>query len=144
MIGEAGASTEPAVAAARARGLPLLTGRLVPDPAAVAALGGLPIFAFAGIADPEKFFATLRAAGLAIAATQRFADHHRFSAAEAADLIAKAEQSKLALVTTEKDHARMTGDPALAALARRTRTLPVTLEFDHADAIVDLLKIVWP
>jgi len=107
----------------------------VPDPAAVAALKTRPVLAFAGIADPDKLFATLREAGIKVAATQGFPDHHRFSAAEAADLIARAERAQLTLVTTEKDLARMAGDDALAALARCVRTLPVTMAFDDAEGM---------
>jgi tetraacyldisaccharide 4'-kinase len=140
VVGEAGPPARRVIAAALARALPVLTGRLVPDAAAVAALASKRVLAFAGIADADKFFATLRVAGVTVAATQRFADHHRFDAAEAAGLIAQAEQAQLTLVTTEKDQARMTGDAALAALAARATTLPVTLEFDQADAIRDFLR----
>ncbi len=140
VIGEPGPSARTVVEAAQRADLPVLTGRLVPDPAAVAALAGPRVLAFAGIADADKFFATLREAGVAVAATQSFADHHRFSATEAADLVAKAEQSRLTLVTTEKDQARMIGDPALATLAARARTLPVTLALDKPGSLRDLLE----
>jgi tetraacyldisaccharide 4'-kinase len=140
VIGEPGPSARAFIESARHGDAPLLTGRLAPDAAAVAALQGTRVLAFAGIADAEKFFATLREAGIAVAATQRFADHHPFSAAEAAGLIAKAEQSRLTLVTTEKDQARMVGDPALAALAARAKTLPVTLALDKAGGLRDLLE----
>ena len=36
------------------------------------------VLAFAGIGDPEKFFATLAEAGVSLAATQSFPDHHRY------------------------------------------------------------------
>jgi tetraacyldisaccharide 4'-kinase len=143
VVGDAGWSARGVIAAAQAAGPPLLTGRLVPDPAAVAALAGARVLAFAGIADPDKFFATLRDAGIAVAAARRFADHHRFSATEANDLVVEAERSGLTLVTTEKDLARMTGDPALAALAARSRTLPVTLALDKAGALRDLLEALF-
>ncbi|MFD2184909.1 tetraacyldisaccharide 4'-kinase [Rhodoplanes azumiensis] len=122
----------PVVEGARRRGLPVFAGRMLPDPAAVAALRGQRLFAYAGIADPEKFFATLANAGLAPVRTAHFPDHHAFSAAEAARLIADARDEGLRLVTTEKDFLRLQGDPALAALAAASATLPVGLVLDDA------------
>ena len=49
---------------AAARGLPVFHGRLEPDAQAVAALRPHKVLAFAGIGDPEKFFATLAEAGI--------------------------------------------------------------------------------
>jgi tetraacyldisaccharide 4'-kinase len=143
VVGEAGWSARGVVTAATAAQPSLLTGRLAPDPAALAALKQARVLAFAGIADPDKFFATLRDAGIRVVATRRFADHHAFSATEAKALVAAADQSGLTLVTTEKDMARMTGDPALAVLAARARTLPVTLELDKAGALRDLLEALF-
>src|SRR5262249_11533614 len=74
MVGDVPSSLE---SAARAHGLPLFRGRLEPDPDAVAALRGRPVLAFAGIGDPEKFFATLSAAGIDVAVRRGFGDHHR-------------------------------------------------------------------
>jgi tetraacyldisaccharide 4'-kinase len=120
---------------AAARGLPVFHGRLVPDPAAVAALKGRKVLAFAGIGDPEKFFLSLAAAGIAVARRHAFGDHHRFTAEQAAELLMQAEHEGLSLLTTEKDHARMAGEPALAALAQRAHVLPVTLVVDEADEL---------
>jgi len=39
------------------------------------------------------------------------------------------------LLTTEKDHARMTGEPALAALAEAAHVLPVKLKVDDGAAL---------
>ncbi len=143
VIGEPNAEIWSLMDAARTGRCLVLTGRLVPDTAAVAALAGARVLAFAGIADPDKFFTTLRQAGIAVAGTKRFADHHPFGAREAADLVAEAERSGLTLVTTEKDQARMVGDPALAALAARARTLPVTVEIEKASDLRDLLEGVF-
>jgi tetraacyldisaccharide 4'-kinase len=67
--------------------------------------------------------------------TRSFPDHHRFSAREAADLISTAARENLALITTEKDLARMRGDPALAALEQASKALPVTLVFDDENMV---------
>ena len=75
-----GAAGEAVAAAAQARGLPVFHGRLVPDPQALAALKGRPVLAFAGIGDPEKFFATLGEAGIDVRARLSFPDHHRYRA----------------------------------------------------------------
>ena len=78
VVGEAAGAAE-AIAAAKARGKPVLHARLVPDPAAVTALAGKRVLAFAGIGDPDKFFATVAAAGIEAAQRVAFADHHRFT-----------------------------------------------------------------
>lgn len=124
---------------AAAHNLPVLHGRLVPDPAAVVALQARKVFAFAGIGDPDKFFVTVTAAGIALARRRTFADHHRYTAEEAAELIMQAEHDGLALLTTAKDRARMAGEPALAALEQRAHVLPVTLVVEEAD---ELRKLV--
>lgn len=119
--------------------LPVFHARLQPDAAAVAALHGRQVLAFAGIGDPEKFFATAAAAGIAITERRAFADHHRFSGEEAAELIMQAEHGGLALLTTEKDRARMAGEPLLAALAAKTHVLPVTMVVQEAEALRTLV-----
>jgi tetraacyldisaccharide 4'-kinase len=129
----------PLLVAARARGLPLFRGTLVPDPAAVAALSGVRVLAFAGIGDPEKFFATVAAAGIDAAVRRPFPDHHRYSAAEAAALIAEAGSGKLELLTTEKDLLRIAGDANGRELAARVRTLPVALDVVESDAFRRLM-----
>jgi tetraacyldisaccharide 4'-kinase len=127
IVGEVtGAS--PLVIAARARRLPLFHGTLEPDRAALSALAGAKVLAFAGIGDPEKFFATLAASGIEAPIRRAFADHHRYRAGEAAALISEAERGGLSLLTTEKDFARMQGDTALKELAAHARALPVSLD----------------
>ncbi len=124
---------------ARARGLPVLHGRLVPDAAAVTALKGRKVLAFAGLGNPEKFFATVAAAGIAIGARKSFADHHPYTAEEAAELVMATEHESLTLLTTEKDHVRISGDPALAALYARAQVLPVSLVVEEADELKRLV-----
>jgi tetraacyldisaccharide 4'-kinase len=139
LVGTPSGFAELAAAAARQRRLPVWTGRLVPDQAALAALAGRPVLAFAGIGHPRKFFATLEAAGIDLAQAITFPDHHAYTAAEADDLIRRAEQAGLTLVTTEKDFMRLNGTPGRTELARRTATVPVTLVFDDAAAVKSAL-----
>ncbi|MGH6771047.1 MAG: tetraacyldisaccharide 4'-kinase [Xanthobacteraceae bacterium] len=117
-------------AAAQARALPVFHARFEPDGSFIAAFGGGRALAFAGIGDPDKFFATLREAGVAVAATRGFADHHRYTRGEAQALCDAADRDGLMLVTTEKDLARMQGDAVTAELAARCHALPVTMAFE--------------
>lgn len=129
-----------AAAAVTARGRPVFRGRLAPDTSAAGALHGRKVLAFAGIGDPDKFFATAVEAGIAVAARMTFPDHHRYSGEEAANLVMQAEHDGLALLTTEKDRARMTGEPLLSALAARVHVLPVTLVVEEMDALRALVR----
>jgi tetraacyldisaccharide 4'-kinase len=132
VIGRPALGAEPAIAAGERRGLPRFDGELAPDPAVIAKLDGAKVLAFAGIADPDKFFATLEANGIAVAARLGFPDHHRFAPGEIADLLARADRERLALVTTEKDLARLAGDPQASELLARATALPVTLKVGDA------------
>ena len=123
----------PLVIAARSRALLLFRATLQPDPTAVADLVGRRVLAFAGIGDPEKFFATLGAAGIEAPVRRAFPDHHRPRAREAAALLGEAARGQLLPLTTEKDLARMQGDGALAQLRAAARALPVALEVTEAE-----------
>jgi tetraacyldisaccharide 4'-kinase len=134
-VGPIGASAQGVMVSAKARGLPVFTARLAPDASVAAKLSGRKVLAFAGIAHPKKFFATLEACGIAIGNVRSFADHHSFTARDAAELLDVAVRENLVLMTTEKDMARMRGDSALSQLAQATTVLPVTMSFDDDDAI---------
>jgi tetraacyldisaccharide 4'-kinase len=100
-----------------------------------------PLLAFAGIGRPEKFFASLEAAGATVKQSIPFPDHHRFTESDAAALLARAERDKLRLVTTEKDMARLAGAAtgALAALREKTSAFAVTLEFENSTAVAEMI-----
>jgi tetraacyldisaccharide 4'-kinase len=132
VIGRPSRGAEPAIAAAQRHNVPRFDGELAPDPAVIAKLAGAKVLAFAGIADPDKFFATLEANGVAVAARRSFPDHHRFARGDIADLLAQADRGRLALVTTEKDLARLAGDPQASELLARATALPVTLTIRDA------------
>lgn len=106
--GDGIAAADIAAAVVAAGGL-VLDARIVPDPRVVSVLRGKRVFAFAGIGNPQRFFATLEASGVEVVATRAFADHHEFTAAEVAQLVREAHTDRLALVTTEKDFVRLSG-----------------------------------
>lgn len=142
VVGSVSRAAERAIESARRRGVPLLHGDLRPAPDAVAALAGKPVLAFAGIADPDKFFATLEAHGIRAAIRKPFPDHHRYAADEMSALVDCARRNGLTPVTTEKDLARLSGDPAAADLIARSAVLPVTLRFREVPAVEAMLRKV--
>src|SRR6202021_2022484 len=81
VIGD-GVAAGPVAAAVAAQDKLVLAAHLRADDAAVAALRGKRVLAFAGIGDPQRFFRTLRANGIEIARERIFADHHPFSESE--------------------------------------------------------------
>jgi tetraacyldisaccharide 4'-kinase len=119
--------------------IPIFRASLAPDADCITALGRGRVLAFAGIGDPEKFFATLRNAGIAVAATRTFADHHRYTRREGQDLCAQADREGLILITTEKDAVRMQGDEEMAQLATCMKVLPATLKLAEEAAFMRLL-----
>jgi tetraacyldisaccharide 4'-kinase len=54
-------------------------------------------------------------------------------------LLERAQAQNLLLLTTEKDHARLAGDPQLAGLAKRTAALPVRLVIEEEAWLCHLL-----
>ncbi|MFH7319041.1 tetraacyldisaccharide 4'-kinase [Desulfurivibrio sp. D14AmB] len=81
---------------------------------------GKPWFGFAGIAQPGSFQETLQRANFLVTGFRSFADHHPYTAADMAELIAAARQRRAGgLITTEKDLVKLqplAGDYPLLAL----------------------------
>jgi tetraacyldisaccharide 4'-kinase len=81
-------------------------------------LTGRRTFAFAGLADNEQFFASLRANGLNVIGTRSFRDHHRYTAADIASIKASAATAGAeAIVTTEKDAVKVDDRDIIAIAA---------------------------
>jgi tetraacyldisaccharide 4'-kinase len=134
--GEAG---DTAAALASESGLPALRAKLVADANSALEVSGKRVLAFAGIGAPEKFFASLEAAGAQVAVRKPFGDHHGYSTEDAAALLKEARENSLLLVTTEKDLMRMKGDSVLRELYESAKALKVSLVFDDAAAIANLI-----
>jgi tetraacyldisaccharide 4'-kinase len=88
------------------RTLPVLRARLAYG-REVAEILGRPVFAFAGIAIPDKFFAGLEQEGIELVGREAFPDHHNFSRSDLARLRSGAKSRNAVLVTTQKDAIRL-------------------------------------
>lgn len=117
-------------------GLPVLRARLKPGPEAEL-LAGQPVFAFCGIANPRKFFATLQEAGAFLAGRQSYADHYPFDEGDLRDLLAEADSLRATPVTTRKDFVRIP-----PAFRNRVTVVTVQLEWEEPAAIELLLDPV--
>ncbi len=116
---------------------PIMPARLVAaDPGAVA---GKPVYAFAGIGRPEKFFASLDDAGAVIAGRREFPDHHPFSESEMAEVLAAAAALGAMPITTAKDRLRLP-----AAVRDRVQVFEVKLVFDDPAAADAMLARLQP
>ena len=94
-----------------------------------------PIVAFAGIANPDRFFSLLERHGANLVQRVVFKDHQAFQERDAARLLKSAHFLHARLVTTEKDYVRLKGGgTSLNQLRAATRTLRIGLKFNGADA----------
>jgi len=125
-------------AAAKLRALfrgPLLRAAITPA-GETAWLSGRRIMAFAGIANPQRFFDLLAKLGAEVVLSRAFPDHHAFGEGDAHALLreAAAAGAGAALVTTEKDFVRLDAShPEQARLKSLAKVLPITLTFGEAD-----------
>ena len=108
---------------------PVLRAHLAVDGEAFA---GKPVFAFAGIGRPEKFVASLEAAGAEVVGSCFFDDHHPYTEDEIIELKAIAGEAQL--VTTEKDFVRLS-----VAQREGIRLLKAAARFDNPAALDRLL-----
>lgn len=104
--------------------VPVMTGALCPLATGMDWQGSR-LLAFAGIADPSRFFAMLRSLGTDVVRGEALPDHAPLSEALLRRLLAEAKAKDAELVTTEKDAARL--PPAWRA---KVLVLVVRLEID--------------
>lgn len=96
-------------------------------------LRGRKVFAFAGLADNDQFFDSLRGEGLPVAGTRAFADHHRYTDADIAEIrVAAAASAADKIVTTEKDAVKL----------HATDIVPIPAEFIFTDDVLEKIAAV--
>ncbi|MFL2765220.1 MAG: tetraacyldisaccharide 4'-kinase [Paracoccaceae bacterium] len=92
--------------------------------------------AFAGIADPSKFFKTLRSLGANLIDCVALSDHQNLDGQVLKRLERKANSAHAQLVTTEKDAVRLSN-----TFRKKVLSLPVRIEFDDKNELENLFNI---
>ena len=92
--------------------------------------------AFAGIADPSKFFKTLRSLGANLIDCVALSDHQNLDGQVLKRLERKANSAHAQLVTTEKDAVRLS-----KTFRKKVLSLPVRIEFDDKNELENLFNI---
>lgn len=115
---------------------PYLVWRVKRDVVIPAQLKG-PCFAFCGIARPANFFEQLRAAGVNLAGTRSFGDHHSYTESDVRKLLAlRKRHGAEACVTTEKDAINLQSQVnQLAPL----HVVPVRIQLQNAESAMDAM-----
>lgn len=118
------------------RAMPLRGGEGIP----LASLAGNQAAAFAGVADPEAFFHSLREAGIVLRETMAFPDHVPYGERERT-LIERLSAGGRPVFTTEKDAVKL-ADPS-------TRELPIfavelEIELTEAAPLASALQALFP
>ncbi|MGA7459575.1 MAG: tetraacyldisaccharide 4'-kinase [Candidatus Korobacteraceae bacterium] len=115
---------------------PYLVWRVQRDIVIPAELKG-PCFAFCGIARPGNFFDQLRAAGVKLAGTRSFRDHHAYTESDVRKLLGlRNRHGAGAFVTTEKDAINLQSHVAeLAPL----HVVPVRMQLQNAESAMSAM-----
>ncbi|MFS8115842.1 tetraacyldisaccharide 4'-kinase [Rhizobium jaguaris] len=92
---------------------------------------GRNVLAFAGIADPTKFFRTVESLGASVAVSRTFGDHEHLGEDDIADILDIAARESLEIVTTSKDYVRLIGHHGRAEeLLQACRVIEIDMVFD--------------
>ncbi len=134
-----GGAADAVVRSADGHGVPVIAARLTPVGDG-SPLAGSRVLAFAGIANPDKFFASIVEAGAEVVEARRFADHHAFSDADCAAIREACSAAGLRPVTTAKDRARLAGTAERDRLAALCHVHEVRLVADEPGAFARVIE----
>ncbi len=102
-------------------------------------LRGAKLFAFAGLAHPQKFYDLLSSLGADIVATRDFADHHAFTESELQQICTEAQRQGAMPIATAKDAVKFP-----AAMRPQIRVLEAALTFDDPASLQNWLQTRLP
>jgi tetraacyldisaccharide 4'-kinase len=93
------------------------------------------IVAFCGIGIPQKFYDSLKVAGLNLVGEVSYPDHHPYTEQDFKDVFARATEKQAMVVTTEKDYVKVPEN-----LKMLIRVIKSELVFEDENAVKELLK----
>ncbi|MGB8818941.1 MAG: tetraacyldisaccharide 4'-kinase [Rhizobiaceae bacterium] len=135
----AGDAADGLVRMAARAGKPVFVAKTVPS--RKMDLKGKRVLAFAGIADPEKFYDSLTAAGAVISLARSWPDHHYYADDELNELHQTAVAGDLVLVTTEKDSMRLArGSESARKVMDTALVFKIEVVFDQPDAAQRIIE----
>ena len=93
------------------------------------------VVAFAGIGNPENFFSLLKENNVNIVEKFKFPDHYKYNAEDIKNLISKAKEKNLILLTTEKDYLRINEN-----YKKNVNYLKVLMEIENQNQLIQEIK----
>ena len=115
--------------------LPVFTGSFTLDETVVSLFNGKRVFAFAGLGNPGKFYASLIQKGIEVMGTMDFPDHYYYTRFDIEHIKYKAKG--LPLLTTEKDAVKLPKD-----MRRNVFVMPGQFVFDNPESVLKLIQEV--
>ncbi len=102
---------------------------------------GQNVLAFAGIADPVKFFTSLEQAGANIVERRSYGDHHVLNVEEMEEMIHLAKRKALEIVTTSKDAVRLKDTGRIQnELFDQLKVFEIELEFESERIVRSIIE----
>lgn len=135
-----GSAADTIVRTTARAGKPVFVSSIQPRPQP--GFEGKRVLAYAGIADPNKFYRTVEELGGQIVSKRSFPDHHHFSDEEIRDLLDEANRLDLLPVTTAKDAVRLNGHHGLTSeLLSSSLVIEIDMAFDDPNAAGTIIDV---